>query len=109
MNCIENVLLVKSLKYNLLSISQLCDKSYKVIFKVSHCAVIDKVTNEVKFFSKRHKNMYTIDLKEVFNNDLCLVANINNLIGLWHRRLDHTNYGGIFKLARRDLVIGLPK
>jgi hypothetical protein len=30
---IENVLLVDGLKHNLLSISQLCDKSYNVIFK----------------------------------------------------------------------------
>ena len=29
---IDNVLLVKGLKYNLLSISQLCDKNYKIIF-----------------------------------------------------------------------------
>ena len=46
-NCIENVLLVKSLKHNLLSISQLCDRGYKVNFKASHCAVIDKTTNEI--------------------------------------------------------------
>ena len=30
--CIEDVLLVKGLKHNLISISQLCDKGYKVIF-----------------------------------------------------------------------------
>ena len=30
---IENVLLVKGLKYNLLSISQLCDKNYKIVFE----------------------------------------------------------------------------
>ena len=30
--CIENIFLVDGLKNNLLSISQLCDKSYKVVF-----------------------------------------------------------------------------
>ena len=29
---IKNVLLVENLKYNLLSISQLCDKGYRVVF-----------------------------------------------------------------------------
>lgn len=29
---IENVLLVKEIKYNLLSISQLCDKGYFIVF-----------------------------------------------------------------------------
>ena len=39
---IESVLLVNGLKYNLLSISQLCDKGFKVIFKVSHCIIKDE-------------------------------------------------------------------
>ena len=38
---IENVLLVDSLKYNLLSISQLCDKGFKVILEASHCIIKD--------------------------------------------------------------------
>ena len=63
-NCIKNVLLVKGLKHNLLNISQLCDRGYKIIFEASHCAVIDKITNEVKFFGKRHKNVYIIDLQK---------------------------------------------
>ena len=75
-NYIKNILLVKGLKHNLLSISQLCDKRYKVIFDASHFVVIDKVLNEVKFFGKRHKNVYTIDLHEVSNNDMSLIANI---------------------------------
>ena len=33
---IENVLLVDGLKHNLLSISQLCDKGFKVILEASH-------------------------------------------------------------------------
>ena len=33
---IENVLLVYGLKHNLLSISQLCAKDFKVIFESSH-------------------------------------------------------------------------
>ena len=32
---IKNILLVDGLKYNLLSISQFCDKGYKVIFESS--------------------------------------------------------------------------
>ena len=36
---IENVLLVKGLKHNLLSISQLCDKGYKIIFEKDACLI----------------------------------------------------------------------
>ena len=38
---IEDVLLVDGLKHNLFSISQLCDKGFKVIFKSSHCIIKD--------------------------------------------------------------------
>ena len=57
---------------------------------------------------KRHKNVYLIDLKKIPNHDLCLVDNVNELAGLWHRRLGHASYGVISKLARQDLVISLP-
>ena len=36
---IENVILVDGLKHNLLNISQLCDKSLRVIFDDSTCSV----------------------------------------------------------------------
>ena len=52
-NSIEHVLLIRGLKYNLLSISQLCDKGYKVIFEADHCAILDKTFNEIKFFEKK--------------------------------------------------------
>ena len=38
---IESILLVNGLKYNLLSISQLCNKGFKVIFETSHCIIKD--------------------------------------------------------------------
>ena len=36
---IENMCLVENLKYNLLSINQLCDKGYRVTFDKSKCVI----------------------------------------------------------------------
>jgi len=36
---IHDVLFVEGLKHNLLSISQLCDKGYQVIFKTNSCEI----------------------------------------------------------------------
>ena len=47
---IEKVLLVKGLKHNLLSISQLCDKGNKVTFNSNNC------------IGKRLSNIYMIDI-----------------------------------------------
>ena len=38
---IENILIVDGLKHNLLSISQLCKKGFKVIFESSHYIIKD--------------------------------------------------------------------
>jgi hypothetical protein len=39
--------LLMFLKYNLLNVSQLYDKSNKVIFKSLHCLVIDIIENKI--------------------------------------------------------------
>ena len=44
---IENVYLVENLKHNLLSISQLCDKGYKVVFDKTRC-IIKNVSSHLK-------------------------------------------------------------
>ena len=44
---IHDVLFVEGLKHNLLSISQLCDKGYQVIFKTNTCEICLPDTKEV--------------------------------------------------------------
>jgi hypothetical protein len=45
---IKDVLYVEGLKHNLLSISQLCDKGFKIKFTKDECLIEDEVTHEVK-------------------------------------------------------------
>ena len=105
---IENVLLVDGLKHNLLSISQFCDKDYKVVFESNKCVVFDK--NECALFvGTRHNNIYVVDLydSKAFN-EKCLVS-VNDDTWLWHRRLGHVSMHTISKLSKKNLVKGLPK
>lgn len=46
---IENVLLAKGLKLNLLSISQLCDKGYFVVFDTLSCVIEHKASKAIVF------------------------------------------------------------
>src|ERR1700722_13918923 len=64
---IENVSLVDGLKHNLFSISQLCDKGFKVTFDSSCCKVLDS-NNSCVFVGKRDNNVYTIDMNDFFSN-----------------------------------------
>ena len=63
--CIENVLLVDSLKHNLLSICQLCDKDYKVVFESSMCIVTSPIDISIRFIGHRHGNVYIVDLDDL--------------------------------------------
>ena len=47
--CLENVLYVLRLKHNLISISQLCDKGYKVSFESSLRTVTNPFDNSTIF------------------------------------------------------------
>lgn len=72
---IENVLLVKDLKHNLLSISQLCDKGLKVTFEANHCLTYCSSSNELVLVGKRYHNMCIIDFENAsFESVVCLLS-----------------------------------
>nr|GEY89950.1 ribonuclease H-like domain-containing protein [Tanacetum cinerariifolium] len=77
----ENVYFVKDLKYNLFSVSQICDNKNSVLFTDSECIVLGrdfKLLDDVNILLRtpRQHNMYSIDLNNiVLHIDLtCLVA-----------------------------------
>ena len=104
------MIFIENLKYNLLSISQLCDKNYRVSFEAHACHVINSNTNQIIYIGKRHENVYVIYIDEiVLNNESYLIANDVNDSWLWHKRLGHASMKTLSKLVKNDLVIGLPK
>lgn len=58
---IEKVYLVDGLKYNLLSISQLCDKGNQVIFYAFQCVVVDSKSSKVVLHGPRVNNIYVVN------------------------------------------------
>ena len=52
---IKDLLFVEGLKHNLLSISQLCDKDFRICFDAHACHVIDSNTNKVLYIGKRRE------------------------------------------------------
>ena len=63
---IENILLIDGLKHNLLSISRLCDKGFKVIFKSFVCIVASPNDDGMRFIGYRYNDIYIIDLDDLF-------------------------------------------
>ena len=54
---IEKLALVKGLKHNLLSISQITDRGYHVNFYSTHCEVVSKASGKVALTGYRHGNI----------------------------------------------------
>jgi len=104
---IENVLYVEGLKHSLLSISQLCDKGYKVNFKSNDCTISNDSSGKVLFTGKRVNNIYLLDILETDSSNECLLSRSDES-WLWHRRLAHIHTNHLNKLKSKDLVSGLP-
>ena len=108
---VDNVLYVSGLKHNLISISQLCDKGFKVSFEASICTVTNPIDSSIILVGKRYGNVYLIDLNNLSSSNHCLVADnakMNEIGWLWHRRLGHASTHLILKLLKMDLVKGIP-
>ncbi|GJS15073.1 putative ribonuclease H-like domain-containing protein [Tanacetum coccineum] len=112
----KDVYFVKELKFNLLSVSQICDKKNSVLFTGTECLVLSpdfKLLDESHVLLKlpRHDNMYIFYLKNVIPSGglTCLFAKATiDESNLWHRRLGHINFKTMSKLVRGNLVRGLP-
>ncbi|GKA09997.1 retrovirus-related pol polyprotein from transposon TNT 1-94 [Tanacetum coccineum] len=63
------------------------------------------------FKGSRSTNLYTISIDDMMKSSpICLLSKASKSKSwLWHRRLNHLNFGTINDLARKDLVRGLPR
>nr|GEU97646.1 putative ribonuclease H-like domain-containing protein [Tanacetum cinerariifolium] len=112
----DDVYFVKELKFNLFSVSQMCDKKDSVLFIDTECVVLSsdfKLSDEnhVLLRVPRENNMYNVDLKNIVpSGDLtCLfIKTTLDESNLWHRRLGHINFKTMNKLVKGNLVRGLP-
>ncbi|GKF55511.1 hypothetical protein Tco_0165851, partial [Tanacetum coccineum] len=91
----KDVYFVNELKFNLFSVSQMCDKKNSVLFTDIECVVLSpdiKLTDENHVLLKvpGKDNMCSVDLKNVVPQGgfTCLFAKATP-DNLWHRRLGH--------------------
>ena len=104
---IENVMLVESLHYNLLSVRQLACFGYDTLFSVDYVKVFRRDNLNVVFVGHVEGDLYVVDFsKEETQLSTCLMAKAD--VGwLWHRRLAHVGMRNLNKLLKGDHIIGL--
>ncbi|GJU17431.1 ribonuclease H-like domain-containing protein [Tanacetum coccineum] len=113
----EDVHYVDELKFNLFSVSQMCDKKNYVLFTDTECLVLSpnfKLPDENQILLRipREDNMYSFDMKNIVPKEslTCLVAKATfDESMLWHRRLGHINFKNINKLESNTELIVSPR
>ncbi|GKD98522.1 ribonuclease H-like domain-containing protein [Tanacetum coccineum] len=107
----NNVYFCKELKYNLFSVSQICDKKNNVLFTDIECLVLSsdfKLLDESQVLLRvlRKDNIYSVDLKSIVPTKGLTYLFANATIdesNLWYRRLGHINFKNINKLVKGNL------
>ncbi|GJT53189.1 putative ribonuclease H-like domain-containing protein [Tanacetum coccineum] len=100
----------RGLGHNLFSVGQFCDSDLEVAFRKHSCFVRD-INGADLLKGSRRTNLYTISIDDMMKSSpICLLSKASKSKSwLWHRRLNHLNFGTINDLARKDLVRGLPR
>ncbi|GKE41610.1 integrase, catalytic region, zinc finger, CCHC-type containing protein [Tanacetum coccineum] len=97
---ISRVYYVEGLGHNLFFAKQFCDSNLEVAFRKHSCYVPD--TDGVELIKgSRGSNFYTILLKDMMKSSLiCLLSKASkNKSWLWHRRLNHLNFGMVYLIS----------
>ena len=104
---ITNVLHVDSLKYNLLSVSQLCEMGYNCLFTDKGVEVSKREDSSIVFTGRLKNKLYLVDFsKSEAKLETCLVAK-SSMGWLWHRRLAHVGMRNLAKLLKDNHIVGL--
>jgi transposase InsO family protein len=106
-NSIEEVYHVQGLGYNLLSVSQLCEKGYNCLFTHEGVIVSRRKDSSIVFVGRLWGKFYYVDFTKVkVDPKACLVTK-SNLGWLWHRRLTHVGMRNLTKLQKDERILGL--
>jgi hypothetical protein len=104
---ILKVLLVDSLDYNLLSMSQLCEMGYNCLVTNKDVTVFRRSDGSYAFNGILKGKLYLVDFNpEELTLDKCVITK-NNMGWLWRRRLAHAGMRNLHKLQKEGHILEL--
>ncbi|KAK9071726.1 hypothetical protein SSX86_008155 [Deinandra increscens subsp. villosa] len=111
----DKVNFVDTLNFNLLSVSQMCDKNLNLMFTEKEAIVLKsgvKIPEELVLLrAPRREGLYYLDLSAATpaSGIACFISKASvDESDLWHRRLCHVNYKNMNRIVNLSLVKGLP-
>ncbi|KAI4353686.1 hypothetical protein L6164_002617 [Bauhinia variegata] len=100
---ISDVLYVPDIDQNLLSVGQLVEKGFKVIFEDNLCLIKDTKGKDI-FRVKMRAKSYALNLME---EEQIAFSSMTNNADLWHKRLGHFHLAGLLYMQKHALVKGV--
>ena len=111
----DHVNYVTELENNLLSISQISDKGYSVVFNNQECMILKPgfvvPTEWILMRAPREKDLYVLDMGKAStttNTEQCFVSKATEKeFVLWHRKMGHLHLRKMNHLVAQNLVEGV--
>jgi hypothetical protein len=100
---LKRVARVKSLGFNLLSVSQLLVEGFEVRFKSGESRLLDSQGDLVCMIIPEGQ-IFRTDLSRSLGPARCLMAGPSSDLLKWHRRLGHLRFDLVSRLSGLDLV-----
>ena len=102
---ISNVLYVPEINQNLLSVGQLLEKGYKMLFEDNHYMIVDAQGREESIVQMKDKS-FAWDLMQ---EEQAAIHKEESNTMLWHKRLGHFHHITLLFMKKNNLGEGLPK
>ncbi|KAB2608513.1 hypothetical protein D8674_011681 [Pyrus ussuriensis x Pyrus communis] len=106
---VREVMYLPGLKENLLSVGQMDEHGYFLVFGGGMCNVYDGPSLECLVMRVKKKVNRCYPLTLFSENQMVLKASVTYSTEIWHRRFGHLHFGGLKQLRDKEMVHGLPQ
>ncbi|CAL2270573.1 unnamed protein product [Prunus armeniaca] len=106
---VREVMYLPGLKENLLSVGQMDEHGYFLVFGGGMCSVYDGPSLESLVMKVKKKVNRCYPLVLLSENQVVLKASVTHSTETWHKRFGHLHFGGLKQLRDKEMVHGLPQ
>ncbi|KAI5322512.1 hypothetical protein L3X38_031584 [Prunus dulcis] len=103
---IKEVMYHPGLKENLLSVGQMDEHGYYLLFGGKICSIFDRSSLDSLVIKVEMKRNYPLALLP--NDHIALNASVSHSTWTWHKSLGHLHLRGMNQLKEKEMVHGLP-
>jgi hypothetical protein len=105
---LRRVARVQWLGYNLLSVSQLLDEGFEVLFRPGGSRILDSRGDLVCIVVPKGQ-VFRADFCQSSSVERCFLAGSSSELWKWHRKLGHLSFDLLSRLSKLSLVRGFPR